>query len=66
MLYLPTCVGFGTDTTFDSLEAFLGSMASANPHHPKDPRPITFQGSAPVDLPAGTPYGLGPPLPIGG
>ena len=28
ILYLPTCVGFSTDTRLSSLEAFLGSMGS--------------------------------------
>jgi hypothetical protein len=41
-------------------------MASVDPRHPRASRPITFRGSVPVDLPAGTPYGLGPPRPIGG
>jgi hypothetical protein len=29
MLYLPTCVGFGTGTHPDSLEVFLGGIESA-------------------------------------
>lgn len=41
-------------------------MASTNPLHPKDQRPIAFQGNVPVDLPARTPYELRPSLPIDG
>ena len=66
ILYPPTCVGFGTVACMTRYEAFLVSVASTDPCHPKASRPIVFQNNVPVDLPARTSYALRPSLPIDG
>ena len=43
IFYPPTCVGFGTVAYMTRYEAFLVSVASTDPCHPKASRPIVFQ-----------------------
>ena len=45
ILYLPTCVGFGTGTHHSSLEVFLGGIGSAACRH--KPADITPQARGP-------------------
>ena len=46
------------------IEDFLGSVVSARLW--PEGLPVTFQDSAPMDLPVGAPYAFGPALPIAG
>ena len=55
---------YGTGALATGLEDFLGSGVSARLW--PEGLPIVFQGSVPTDLPIGTPYALGPALPIAG
>ena len=55
---------YGTGALATGLEDFLGSGVSARLW--PEGLPIVFQGSVPTDLPVGTPYALGPALPIAG